>query len=42
MTDFINQHYHDDYSDAEMDRFILKAKNQFTETIQDGFRESFG
>ncbi len=42
MTDFINQNYLDDYSDAEMDLFIKKAKVKFTETINKGLREAFG
>ena len=41
MTDFINQNYLEDYSDAEMEKFVKKAKDKFAETIRKGFAEAF-
>lgn len=41
MTDFINQNYLDDYSDADMAKFVKKAKEKFAETIRKGFTEAF-
>ncbi len=42
MTDFINQNYLNDYSDAEINKFIKKAKAKFTDAINKGLREAFG